>query len=52
MTVIDVIGVRQLGGFKFELEFSEGTVGVRDFETILNGSMNAAGLPRETRTAG
>ena len=32
--MIDVIGVRRLGGFKLELEFSDGTVGVRDFESI------------------
>ena len=33
--MIDVIGVRQLGGFKLELEFSDGTVGERDFESPL-----------------
>jgi hypothetical protein len=33
--MIDVIGVRRLDGFKLELEFSDGTVGVRDFESIL-----------------
>ena len=33
--MIDVTGVRRLGGFKLELEFSDGTIGVRDFEFIL-----------------
>jgi Protein of unknown function (DUF2442) len=28
--MIDVIGVRPLGGHKLEIEFSDGTVGVRD----------------------
>jgi hypothetical protein len=32
--MIDVIGVRGLEGFKLELEFSDGTIGVRDFESI------------------
>ena len=29
--MIDVIGVRVMGGHKLEIEFSDGTVGVRDF---------------------
>ena len=33
--MIDVLGVRRLGGFKLELEFSDGTIGTRDFESIL-----------------
>ncbi len=33
--MIDVIGVRRLGGFRLELEFSDGTIGTRDFESIL-----------------
>ena len=33
--MIDVIGVRRLDGFKLELEFSDGTIGTRDFESIL-----------------
>ena len=33
--MIDVIAVRRLGGFKLELEFSDGTIGTRDFESIL-----------------
>jgi len=39
--MIDVIGLRRLGGFKLEVEFSDGTVGVRDFGSILErtGSM-------------
>src|SRR5258708_15181676 len=36
--MIDVIGVRRLGDFKLELEFSDGTVGVRDFGSILEKS--------------
>ena len=32
--MIDVIGVRPLGGHKLEIEFSDGTVGVRDFAFI------------------
>ena len=35
LMMIDVISVRRLGGFKLELEFSDGTVGVRDFGSIL-----------------
>jgi hypothetical protein len=33
--MIEVIGIRWLGGFKLELEFSDGTVGARDFESSL-----------------
>jgi hypothetical protein len=33
--MIEVIVVRRLGGFKLELEFSDGTVGARDFESLL-----------------
>jgi hypothetical protein len=29
--MIDVIGVRPLGDHKLEIEFSDGTIGVRDF---------------------
>ena len=29
--LIDVIAVRPLGGHKLEIEFSDGTIGVRDF---------------------
>jgi len=32
--MIDVIGVRSLGGHKLEVEFSDGTVGVRDFSSV------------------
>ncbi len=32
--MIDVIGVRSLGGHRLEIEFSDGTVGVRDFADI------------------
>jgi hypothetical protein len=33
--MIDVVGVRRLGDFKLELEFSDGTIGVRDFRSIV-----------------
>jgi hypothetical protein len=36
--MIDVISVRRLGGFKLELEFSDGTFGARDFGSILQKS--------------
>jgi hypothetical protein len=36
--MIDVIGVRRLGGFKLELEFSDDSIGVRDFESIVQKS--------------
>jgi hypothetical protein len=32
--VIDVIGVRPLGGYTLEIEFSDGTVGRRDFDLV------------------
>jgi hypothetical protein len=32
--MIDVIGVRPLGGHKLEIEFSDNTIGVRDFASI------------------
>jgi hypothetical protein len=31
LMMIEVIGIRRLGGFMLELEFSDGTVGGRDF---------------------
>lgn len=39
--MIDVVGIRGLGGFKLEIEFSDGTTGVRDFQSIAKktGSM-------------
>ena len=33
--MIDVIGVRSLGEYKLEIEFSDGTIGVRDFVDVL-----------------
>jgi hypothetical protein len=33
--MIDVIGVKKLGGHKLEIEFSDGTIGARDFADIL-----------------
>ena len=32
--MIDVIGVKALGGHRLEIAFSDGTVGVRDFTSI------------------
>ena len=32
--MIDVIGVQSLGSYKLEIEFSDGTVGVRDFSDV------------------
>ena len=32
--MIDVVGVRPLGDHKLEIEFSDGTIGVRDFASI------------------
>ena len=32
--MIDVTGVRPVGGYKLEVEFSDGTVGVRDFVSV------------------
>jgi hypothetical protein len=39
--MIDVVSVRPIGGFKLEIEFSDGTVGVRDFSFVTKktGSM-------------
>ena len=34
--MIDVIGVKKLGGHKLEIEFCDGTVGVRDFTDIFH----------------
>jgi Protein of unknown function (DUF2442) len=33
--MIDVIAVRSFGGHKLEIEFSDGTIGVRDFADVL-----------------
>jgi hypothetical protein len=35
---IDVIGVRSLGAHKLEIEFSDGTIGVRDFSFVAGKS--------------
>lgn len=32
--MIDVIGVKSLDGHKLEIEFSDGTIGVRDFADV------------------
>ncbi len=39
--MIDVIGVRPLGGYRLEITFSDGTAGVHDFASITRkaGSM-------------
>jgi hypothetical protein len=34
--MIDVIGVRALGEYKLEIEFSDATMGVRDFASIVD----------------
>jgi hypothetical protein len=36
--MIDVIGIRRLGGHRLEIEFSDGTVGVRDFSFLTTKS--------------
>jgi len=39
--MIDVVSVRPLGGHRLEIEFSDGTIGVRDFVSVTrkSGSM-------------
>jgi hypothetical protein len=32
--MMDVIGIRPLGGYNLEIEFSDGTIGARDFSFI------------------
>jgi hypothetical protein len=36
--MIDIIGVRPIGGHKLEIEFSDGTIGVRDFAFVTSKS--------------
>lgn len=36
--MLDVLAVRPIGGYRLELEFSDGTVGARDFAGILERS--------------
>ncbi len=40
--MIDVIGVRSPGAYRLEIEFSDGTIGVRDFSDVSRktGSMS------------
>jgi uncharacterized protein DUF2442 len=40
--MIDVVGIRKLGDYTLEIEFSDGTTGVRDFSFIRDktGSMS------------
>jgi hypothetical protein len=39
--LIDVVRIRRLGGYRLEIEFSDGTVSVRDFSELVQrtGSM-------------
>ena len=32
--MIDVVGIRRLGDYTFEVEFSDGTIGTRDFSFV------------------
>ena len=41
--MIDVIGVRPLGGHRLEVEFSDGTVGIRDFAFVTRKTGSMAG---------
>jgi hypothetical protein len=36
--MIDVIGIRRLSDYRLEIEFSDGTVGVRDFSFVKSKS--------------
>jgi hypothetical protein len=36
--MIDVVGVRPLGGYELQLEFSDGAVGIYDFASVVNKS--------------
>jgi hypothetical protein len=38
MAMVEVVGGRRLGGFKLDLNFSDGSFGVQDFESILHRS--------------
>ena len=33
--MIEVLSIRHLGGYRLEIEFSDGTVGVRDFSSVV-----------------
>jgi hypothetical protein len=35
LTMIDVVGVRRLGGHALEIEFSDGTIGARNFSFLI-----------------
>lgn len=43
--MIDVIGVRSLGGHRLEIEFSDGTIGVRDFADTFKEKTGAMAEP-------
>ena len=32
--MIDVVGIKRLGGYRLEVSFSDGTVGTRDFSDV------------------
>ena len=32
--MIDVVGIKRLGGYRLEVSFSDGTVGTRDFSNV------------------
>ena len=32
--MIDVVGIKRLGGYRLEISFSDGTIGTRDFSGI------------------
>ena len=32
--MIDVVGIKRLGGYRLEISFSDGTIGTRDFSDI------------------
>jgi hypothetical protein len=36
--MIDVVGIRKLGGYRLEVEFSDGTKGIRDFSFVRDKS--------------
>lgn len=45
--MIDVIGVKSLGGHWLEIEFSDGTIGVRDFAGIFREKTGPMAEPLE-----
>jgi hypothetical protein len=45
--MIDVIGVRSLGGHRLEIEFSDGTIGVRNFAFVRDKTGPMAAPPKD-----